>query len=161
MKTGNDGVVFGHMHEDHAVELSLLGRLPLRRASVIASGGDLAFALAGEELEVTAVDSNRAQIELVRKKMQCPPDLMRLCFCGRVDRVLRFGGPFIAWLLDWPRLKPGKLRVFLTQQFEILLHRLVTLIHGPLAGKKMNPPAIRLIRVTKRWGWFPSAIFPM
>jgi regulator of RNase E activity RraA len=57
MKAVSDRVVFGHMHEDHSLELSLVDRLPLKRALVIASGGDLAFALAGAKVTVTAVDS--------------------------------------------------------------------------------------------------------
>lgn len=146
MKPGNDRVVFGHMHEDHSIELSLVDRLPLKRALVIASGGDLAFTLAGAELEVMAVDSNPAQVDLVMRKMQCPENLINLCFCGRVDRLLRFGGPLLAWLLDWPRLMPGRFRVVLTNRLEGLLHRVVSLVHGAPAGKKLDRAAIRLIR---------------
>lgn len=146
MNSGNDRVVFGHMHEDHSIELSLVNRLPLKRAMVIASGGDLAFALAGEKVDVIAVDSNPAQIKLVRLKMECPENRMDLCFCGRVDRVLRLGGPIVAWLTDWPRLQPGVLRSFLTGCLEGLLHRVVSLVHGATAGEKLDHTGIRLIR---------------
>ncbi len=146
MKPGRERVVFGHMHEDHSIELSLVNLLPVKRALVIASGGDLAFALAGSNVDVTAVDSNPAQIELVREKMRCPDNLMTLCFCGRVDRLLRFGGPFLAWLLDWPRLRAGNLKLTLTNRFEELLHLVIFLVHGTRAAKRVDRPAIRLIR---------------
>jgi S-adenosylmethionine:diacylglycerol 3-amino-3-carboxypropyl transferase len=146
MKAVSDKVVFGHMHEDHSLELSLVARLPLKRALVIASGGDLAFGLAGEKVEVVAVDSNPGQIELVRLKMQCPPNLAELCFRGRVDRVFRLGGPFLAWLFNWPQMKPGRFRVFLADFLEGLLPRVVALVHGPRAGARLNGDAVRLIR---------------
>ena len=146
MKTGIDGVVFGHMHEDHSLELSLVARLPLRRALVIASGGDLALALAGEKVEVVAVDFNPAQIELVRLKMQCPPNLTELCFCGKVDRVFRLGGPFLAWLFGWPEMRAGRIRVFLADVLEGSLPRVVALVHGTRAGGRLDRDAIRLIR---------------
>lgn len=146
MKAVSDRVVFGHMHEDHSLELSLVDRLPLRKALVIASGGDLAFALAGEKLEVTAVDSNPAQVELVRLKMQCPPDIIRLCFCGRVDRVFLLGGPLLARLFGWPEMRPGRIRVFLVDLLENFLPRVVSLIHGRRAGARLDRDAIRLIR---------------
>lgn len=146
MKPGSDGVVFGHMHEDHSIELSLVDRLPLKRALVVASGGDLAFALAGVNVEVMAVDSNPAQIDLVRLKMQCPENLMDLCFSGRVDRLLRAGGPFLAWLLDWPRMRPGRFRVFLSNRLQRMLHMAVALVHGTRAGTKLDHDAIGLIR---------------
>lgn len=146
MKPVRDRVVFGHMHEDHSIERSLVDRLPLKRALVIASGGDLALVLAGAQVDVTAVDSNPAQIDLVRLKMQCPENLMDLCFSGRVDRLLRFGGSCLAWLLDGSRLRPGRFRVFLTCRCEGLLHRVVSLIHGSRAGEKLDRAAIRLIR---------------
>jgi S-adenosylmethionine:diacylglycerol 3-amino-3-carboxypropyl transferase len=97
MKAGNERVIFGHMHEDHSLELSLVDRLPVKRALVIASGGDLAFSLAGAKVDVLAVDSNPAQIDLVRLKMQCPGNLHELCFCGKVDRLFRWGGPVLGW----------------------------------------------------------------
>lgn len=146
MSAGNDRVVFGHMHEDHSIELSLVNCLPVKRAMVIASGGDLAFALAGEKVDVIAVDSNPAQIALVRLKMERPENRMDLCFCGRVDRVLALGGPSIAWLMDWPRSRPGAIRGFLTNCLEGLLHRVVSLVHGATAGEKLDHTGIRLIR---------------
>jgi S-adenosylmethionine:diacylglycerol 3-amino-3-carboxypropyl transferase len=96
-------MVFGHMHEDHTAGLSLVARLPLKPAVVIASGGDLAFLLAGVDIEVVAMDSNVAQIELVKLKIASVGNLRALCFCGRVDRVLRFRGLFVSWLMDVPR----------------------------------------------------------
>jgi S-adenosylmethionine:diacylglycerol 3-amino-3-carboxypropyl transferase len=146
MTTGIKGVAFGHMHEDHTTELSLVERLPLRQAVVIASGGDLAFALAGKRVEVLAVDSNPAQIELVKRKIQFEGDLTALCFCGRVDRVLRFGGPILRWLMDVPRLQPGLCRRFLMNFAERFLRGLVSCIHGSEAGVKLDASAIRLIR---------------
>jgi S-adenosylmethionine:diacylglycerol 3-amino-3-carboxypropyl transferase len=146
MKTGNDRVIFGHMHEDHSLELSLVDRLPVKRALVIASGGDLALSLAGAKVAVLAVDSNPAQIDLVRLKMQCPENLTELCFCGRVDSVFRYGGPFLGWLFGWPKLRAGRLRLQLTAMLVGLLPRLVTFIHGSQAGARLNGNAIRLIR---------------
>jgi S-adenosylmethionine:diacylglycerol 3-amino-3-carboxypropyl transferase len=146
MKAGIDGVVFGHMHEDHSLELALVDRLPLKRALVIASGGDLAFALAGAEVEVTAVDSNPAQIELVRLKMRGPANLTDLCFGGRVDHLFRWGGPFLAWLFGWPEMRPGRIRGFLVDFLENFLPRVVSLIHGRRAGARLDRDAIRLIR---------------
>lgn len=146
MKAVGDRVVFGHMHEDHSVELSLVDRLPLRRAMVIASGGDLAFALAGAKVAVTAVDSNPAQIDLVRLKMQCPANLTDLCFGGRVDRVFRCGGPFLAWLFGWPEMRPGRMRGFLVDLLEGFLPRVVALLHGVRASGRLDRDAIRLIR---------------
>jgi S-adenosylmethionine:diacylglycerol 3-amino-3-carboxypropyl transferase len=146
MKAASDRVVFGHMHEDHSVELSLVSRLPLKRALVIASGGDLAFALAGAKVAVTAVDSNHAQIDLVRVKMQCPANLTALCFSGRVDRLFRWGGPFLAWLFGWPEMRPGRIRILLADMLEGFLPQMVTFIHGARAGARLNRDAIRLIR---------------
>lgn len=146
MKHGFEQVVFGHMHEDHSIELSLVESLPLKRALLVASGGDLAFALAAGKVEVTAVDCNPAQVGLVRMKMSCPENLMELCSCGRVDRVLRWCGPFLAWLMDWPRNKPGGFRRFLTNRLECGLAVGVSLIHGSRAGRKLDRAAIRLIR---------------
>ena len=65
-----DAVVFGHMHEDHSAELALAARLPSARCLVIASGGDLALSLAAAGLSVLAVDSNPAQLALVRLKIE-------------------------------------------------------------------------------------------
>jgi S-adenosylmethionine:diacylglycerol 3-amino-3-carboxypropyl transferase len=139
-------LVFGHMHEDHSAELSRVARLPLNRAIVIASGGDLAFALAGVGVDVLAVDSNPAQIDLVKRKMADPEHALALCFGGRVDRVLRIGGPIVAWLMDWPRLQPGRFRVGLTNAMEVFLGVIVRLIHGRAAGRKLDRAAVRLLR---------------
>lgn len=138
--------VFGHMHEDHSAELSLVARLPVNRALVIASGGDLTFALAGAGVDVLAVDSNPAQIDLVKRKMESPDNAPALCFGGRVDRVLGVGGPVIAWLMDWPRLRPGIFRSFLSNTMEACLGGAVTLIHGRAAGQKLDRAAVRLLR---------------
>lgn len=141
-----DSLFFGHMHEDHTNELSRVAHLPVNRALVIASGGDLAFALAGAEMHVLAVDSNPAQIDLVKRKMVDPGDAVGLCFGGRVDRMLNIAGPFIAWLMDWPRLEPGRLRICLTNTMETFLGLAVTLIHGRAAGNKVDRAALRLLR---------------
>ena len=149
MKAVSDNVVFGHMHEDHSLELSLVDRLPLRRALVIASGGDLAFALAGEEAggDWRSIPIP-AQIELVRLKMQCPPNLAELCFRGQ-------GGPDVplGWAgscLDF-RLAGDASRV----GFRGFSSGLsggnspaggCSLIHGRRAGARLNRDAIRLIR---------------
>jgi S-adenosylmethionine:diacylglycerol 3-amino-3-carboxypropyl transferase len=138
--------VFGHMHEDHSAELSLVTRLPVTRALVIASGGDLAFALAGAGVEVLAVDSNPAQIGLVKQKMADPDNALMLCFAGKVDRVLRWGGPVVAWLMDWPRLRPGRFRNFLTNTMGAFLGGAVILLHGRAAGRKLDRAAVRLLR---------------
>lgn len=47
----------------------------------------------------------------VRRKMADPEKALALCFGGRVDRMLRLGGPVVAWLMDWPRLQPGRFLV--------------------------------------------------
>lgn len=146
MKAASDRVVFGHMHEDHSLELSLVDRLPLRRALVIASGGDLALALAGAKVAVTAVDSNPAQIDLVSLKMQCPANLTDLCFGGKVDRLFYWGGPFLAWLFGWPEMRPGRIRVFLADLLEGFLPRVVALVHGARASGRLDRDAVRLIR---------------
>jgi Protein of unknown function (DUF3419) len=146
MRIGNDRVVFGHMHEDHFAELSLVNHLPLKSAVVIASGGDLAFALASARMKVTSVDTNPAQIALVRLKMSCPENSVSLCFSGRVDCILRFGGPLLGWLTDWPALKPGWFRVTLAESFETMLRLLVSAVHGLQAGRKLNADSISLIR---------------
>ncbi len=142
----NDRLVFGHMHEDHSAELSHVSRLPVNRALVIASGGDLAFALAGAGVDVLAVDSNPAQINLVKQKMADPDNALTLCFGGKVDRVLRLGGPGMAWLMDWPRLRPGRFRTFLTNTMEAFLGGTVTLLHGRAAGRKLDRASVRLLR---------------
>ncbi len=146
MKVGSDRVVFGHMHEDHSLELSLTDRLPLMKALVIASGGDLVFALAGAKVEVTAVDSNPAQIALVRLKAGCPADLMDLCFCGSVDRLFRWGGPLLSWLFGWPEMRPGRIRVFLLDRLEGFLPWVASLLHGPRVAARLDRHAIQLIR---------------
>lgn len=142
----SDRLVFGHMHEDHSTELALAFHLPVPRTLVIASGGDLAFTLAGAGVQVLAVDSNPAQIELVRQKMDEPDEALALCFGGRVDRVLRLGGPLIAWLMDWPRLQPGRFRTLLTNIMETLLGTAVLVLHGRAAGRKLTRTAVRLLR---------------
>ena len=183
-----DAVIFGHMHEDHAVELTLAGRMPPPRCLVIASGGDLALGLAGAGFRVVAVDSNSEQIALVRLKMDIarevgaetaaewmthgPPALLEriarsgldprhfangLCFCGRVDRALRWSGPLVAWLLDWPTLAPGISRRALSNFFERLLPIGIRLLHGPRSAHASNPDAIarmkrRLLAVMKQPG---------
>ena len=146
MKTGSDRVIFGHMHEDHSLELSLVDCLPVRRALVIASGGDLAFSLAGTKVDVLAVDSNPAQIELVKMKMHGPENLSELCFCGKVDSLFRRGGPVLGWFFGWPMLQESRLRQMLITLSERLLPRIVTIVHGPQAGARLEGDAIRLIR---------------
>ena len=146
MKTGSDRVIFGHMHEDHSLELSLVDCLPVRRALVIASGGDLAFSLAGTKVDVLAVDSNPAQIELVKMKMHGPENLSDLCFCGKVDSLFRRGGPVLGWFFGWPKLQESRTRQMLMTLSERLLPRIVTIVHGPQAGARLEGDAIRLIR---------------
>ena len=146
MKTGSDRVIFGHMHEDHSLELSLVDCLPVRRALVIASGGDLAFSLAGTKVDVLAVDSNPAQIELVKMKMHGPENLSELCFCGKVDSLFRRGGPVLGWFFGWPKLQESRTRQMLMTLSERLLPRIVTIVHGPQAGARLEGDAIRLIR---------------
>ncbi len=146
MRIGIEQVVFGHMHEDHSLELALVGRLPPGPALVIASGGDLAFALAGAKMAVIAVDSNSAQIELMKRKMQCSADLASLCFCGRVDLVLRCGGPWLAWLFGWPKNQVGRGRGFLSDWLERFLPQVVTRVHGARASARLNRQTMGLIR---------------
>ena len=172
-----DAVVFGHMHEDHAAELALASRLPSARCLVIASGGDLALSLAAEGMSVLAVDSNPAQIALVRLKMDmarevgaataaawmttASPALIErvagaglnprhfargLCFCGRVDRALRLAGPLVAWLLDWPALRPGAFRRTLAAWLQRLLPIGIGLLHGRRSARAVNARAVALMK---------------
>ena len=172
-----DTLVFGHMHEDHAAELALAGRMPSPRCLVIASGGDLALQLASAGFRVVVVDSNSAQIALVRLKMEIarevgaetaaewmtdgPSALLEriarsglnpqhfangLCFCGRVDRALRWSGPLVAWLLDWPTLAPGISRRVLEALLQRLLPVGVRLLHGPRSTSELIPNSIGLMK---------------
>jgi hypothetical protein len=67
-RTG-DRVVFGHMHEDAAVEQALAAGAPMPSALVVASGGDVALTLLAGGMQVHAVDPNPAQIRLLRLKV--------------------------------------------------------------------------------------------
>ncbi len=69
MRRGRERIVFGHMHEDPTTEERLVGVTPGPRALVVASGGDLALALVGCGLRVDAIDSNPAQLRLLRLKI--------------------------------------------------------------------------------------------
>jgi hypothetical protein len=102
--------------------------------------------LAGVGVDVLAVDSNPAQIDLVKRKMADPEHALTLSFGGRVDRVLRIGGPIVAWLMDWPRLQPSRFRIGLTNAMEAFLSGAVRLIHGRAAGRKLDRAAVRLLR---------------
>jgi S-adenosylmethionine:diacylglycerol 3-amino-3-carboxypropyl transferase len=64
--TGDPRLVFGRMYEDAAIELAAL---PEGRVLAIASAGDVAFALAGEGRDVTAVDINPAQVAYVKERI--------------------------------------------------------------------------------------------
>jgi hypothetical protein len=172
-----DTVVFGHMHEDHSVELALTARMPTQKCLVIASGGDLVLSLATAGHSVLAVDSNPAQIALVRLKIDIAaesgaasaarwmvagspalserarnagfdPRLFSfgMCFCGRVDRVLRRMGPFVAWLLRWPSMRPGVFRRMLTALLQRLLPPGIRLLHGSEASRAVNGNSITLMR---------------
>ncbi|MGH7295555.1 MAG: DUF3419 family protein, partial [Polyangiaceae bacterium] len=69
----NNSVQFAVVREDPLVEAALLERLDRpRRALLIASGGCTAFSLRAlrPELEITLLDANAAQLDLVRRKAE-------------------------------------------------------------------------------------------
>lgn len=98
--TGRGRLVFGQMFEDHAVDAAVL---PVGRVLCIASAGDTAFALAGAGSEVTALDSNPAQLRYVRQRLDGGPVLP-----GSADRLLRVGRAVLR-RTGW---RPADLRVF-------------------------------------------------
>jgi len=78
--SGPPRLIFGRMFEDPEVEAAAL---PAGRVLAIASGGDVAFALAAAGREVVAVDINPAQVEYVRARSGgAPPG------AGQADRYL-------------------------------------------------------------------------
>jgi S-adenosylmethionine:diacylglycerol 3-amino-3-carboxypropyl transferase len=78
--SGPPRLVFGRMYEDPEVELR---SLPAGRLLVIASAGDVAFALAAAGRDVVAIDINPAQVEYVRDRVA--GGLQR---AGQADRYL-------------------------------------------------------------------------
>lgn len=95
------GALFGYMHEDPDIECSLL---PLRgRVLCVLSAGDMAFELlrAGAS-QVVAADPNRAQHELVRRKLQNAAAGRHEDLTGSIDRRLRWLARCIAPLV-FPR----------------------------------------------------------
>jgi len=146
------------MHEDHSVEIYLSGKLPLMTALVIASGGDLAFTLAGAGLSVMAVDTNPAQIDAVKLKLKlasdhCPEHCQQTfigsahhpgwCFSGKVDRVLRWIGPLLAYAYGW---RGRKQRRWLIDAAFPFLKCGVRLVHGLGAGARIDDQALRVLR---------------
>ncbi len=87
------GALFGYMHEDTAVECSLLPGNG--RALCVLSAGDMAFELlrAGAAT-VVAADPNPAQHELVRWKLNQAAEGGRNTASGLIDRRLQ-------WLARW------------------------------------------------------------
>lgn len=87
------GALFGYMHEDTAIECSLLP--PDGRALCVLSAGDMAFELlrAGTSL-VVAADPNPAQHELVHWKLKSAASGQRQTATGIIDRRLQ-------WLARW------------------------------------------------------------
>lgn len=163
-----EAILFGHMHEDHSSELYLVPKLPTASALVIASGGDLTFCLAGAGLAVTAVDSNPAQIDLLELKMRIAQefdveqasammicdarglaltgvDVQRgLCFCGKVDRMLRRFGPALPRLHDLIHPTPDKTRDVVLVLLHGALRLGVGLVHGRTASAMLDSRAVRL-----------------
>jgi hypothetical protein len=78
--SGPPRLIFGRMYEDPGVEVR---SLPRGRVLVIASAGDVAFALAAAGRDVVAIDINPAQVEYVRGRMAGAPQR-----AGQVDRYL-------------------------------------------------------------------------
>lgn len=99
---GPPELLFGRMHEDPALELTLFP--PRSRVIAIGSAGCTALALAAAGHRVTAVDVNPAQIDLVRERLGGAPTRP-----GRVDRLLARGRR-AARLLGW---RPERVRRFL------------------------------------------------
>jgi hypothetical protein len=78
--SGPPRLIFGRMYEDPDVEARAL---PMGRVLVIASAGDVAFALAAAGRDVVAIDINPAQVEYVRDRMAGAPER-----AGQADRYL-------------------------------------------------------------------------
>jgi len=87
------GLMFGRMFEDASIELELFANAS--RVFCIASAGCTALALAAAGHDVTAVDVNPAQVELVKARMAGAPTRP-----GSVDRSLA-RGMRAAGLLGW------------------------------------------------------------
>ena len=102
-RPGRTTVLFGRMHEDWSIEVSLFP--PGSRVLCIASAGCTALALAERGDRVTAVDINPAQIDYVRARLAGMP-----AKAGRVDLMLMKARRALRWL-GW---NEAKLRDFLT-----------------------------------------------
>jgi len=91
-RPGPSQLLFGRMHEDHAIERAAFERGA--RVFCIASAGCTALALAPRH-EVVAVDINPAQVEYARRRFSGDPG-----HPGAVERVLALGLA-CAWLVGW------------------------------------------------------------
>lgn len=99
--TGREQVLFGHMYEDAAIELSVFA--PPGRVFCIASAGCTALRLA-PHYEVVAVDVNPAQLSYAERRFAGEPAAR-----GMADWIPAFGrtcGPLVGW-------HPSRLRAFL------------------------------------------------
>jgi hypothetical protein len=98
--SGPPRLIFGRMYEDPEVEARAL---PAGRTLVIASAGDVAFALAAAGRDVVAIDINPAQVEYVRDRMAGAPQR-----AGQADRYLALA----ARALPLFGMSPDRLRRF-------------------------------------------------
>ena len=98
---------FAVVREDALVEVEVLRRHPCRRVLLIASGGCSALTLQSvlPELEITLLDPNAAQLDLVRAKLDAldalragdrlarfnveNDDPSGLCECGNFESLFR------------------------------------------------------------------------
>jgi len=90
---GLDNLVFGRMFEDWTIEARLFP--PASRVFAIASAGCTSLGLAALGHDVTAVDINGAQVELLRRRAAGEPTRE-----GKVDRMLARGRRALG-LLGW------------------------------------------------------------
>lgn len=101
------------MHEDHAAELEVAERRPGGTALVVAAGGDLALAGAAAGMRVIAVDTNPAQIRLLRLKIAAAtvagPERAAAWMSGDARGVLDLlsGEERAWWQVREPTLKRG------------------------------------------------------
>ena len=151
-----DAVGFGHMHEDHAAELTLAARMPSPRCLVIASGGDLALGLAGAGRQVLGVDLNSAQIALVRLKM----DIAREVGAATTAAWMTHGPPPLLERVARSGLNPGHFArgLCFCGRVDRALHRSGPLVAWLLDWPTLAPGISRRVLGTALQGLLPIAI---
>ncbi|MDQ3748132.1 MAG: DUF3419 family protein [Acidobacteriota bacterium] len=68
----NNSIQFAVVREDPQIEMDIAGKFRLNRATLIGSGGCTAFCLKAlkPEMEITLIEPNPSQIELIKEKIQ-------------------------------------------------------------------------------------------